>query len=282
MVFKLACGAHHGHIPTMLKTWGSKDFKECTRSTKDIPNFDKAGWDSISGDVMIAGCIMKLTNGSTYDFCQTLVQLASKCGVLPKDIYFFEVNDNDVWATNHNSIKEFEKDVEKFKEEGRVHELILSFHRDVKPFSGENKMGKCLRQAFIAVFGEDGETANLPIFEQKIRVTEDYTLFHVEPHMECKEDMPSKEEPHMECKEDMPSKEELGDAKVSPEAEKVSPEVSSEYVLVEANGQLVEVRDTEMQDQEVPDNLKRCLSDASNVQEEKRPRSGTPLPGKEN
>ena len=85
----------------------------------------------------------------------------------------------------------------------------------------------------------------------------------------------------------MPSKEELGDAKVSPEAEKVSPEVSSEYVLVEANGQLVEVRDTEMQDQEVadsgvPDSLKRCLSDASNVQEEKRPRSGTPLPGKEN
>lgn len=273
MVFKLACGAHHGHIPTMLKTWGSKDFKECTRSTKDIPNFDKSGWDSISGDVMIAGCIMKLTNGSTYDFCQTLVQLASKCGVLPKDIYFFEVNDNDVWATNHNSIKEFEKDVEKFKEEGRVHELILSFHKDLKPFSGENKMGKCLRQAFIAVFGEDGETANLPIFEQKMRMMEDYTLFHVEPRWECKEDMPSKEE--------------LGDAKVSPEAEKVLPEVSSGYVLVEANGQLVEVRDTEMQDQEVadsgvPDNLKRCLSDASNVQEEKRARSGTPLPGKEN
>jgi len=189
MFFKFACGAYHCHEPTMEKTWKSKDFKECTRSTRDLPNFDKEGWDKISPHIMVAGCIMKLTNGSTYDFGKHLVDLCKACSVQPSDVYFFEVNDNEVWATQHNSIKEFSQLVDLHISENREHEFILG-----QPFKGANKMGKCLQEAFTTVYGKNGEFAYLPVWEQKMRLSDTYEVFRVEPSLECKEEMPSDEE----------------------------------------------------------------------------------------
>lgn len=234
MFFKIACGAFHCHFPTVKKTWSSKDFKECTKSTREIPDFKKAEWDSLSPHVMVAGCIMKLTNGTTYDFCQHLVQQARKCGVKPCDIFFFEVNDNDIWATNHNSIKEFSQAFHSMAEDGREWELARSFSdSSIQPFSGGNMMGKCLQKAFTIVFGEDGEFSELPLWDQKVRVMEQCTVFHAEhswgPSLECAEDMPTMEVPD-------------------------TAEVS----------------------------LKRCLSDVTNLPEEKRARSDEPGDGKEN
>lgn len=195
MFFKFACSALHKDEEHMLKTWASKDFKECTRSSRDIKNFDKETWDRISGDVMTAGCIRKLLGLCTYDYCKFLIALAAKAGIAASDIYFFEINDNDIWATNQNSVREFAAVVDQLAENGLEYELYNCFRPDLfaapHPFPGLNKMGVCLSAALVGVFGEDGKHVARNADEQLELLSDKMSVFQLEPSVECTETMPS-------------------------------------------------------------------------------------------
>lgn len=176
MYFKLAFGAFHCNMETMKKTWASRDFKECFRSTREMPNYQEE-WDNVSPKIMTSACILKILHASTFDYCKFLLKHAKECDVKASDIYFFEINDNMVWATNHNSVKSFEECVDKCEEAGNLHEMLNCFtHEGESPFTGQNKMGVALREAFIRVFGEDGDDTT-PAEDHLIRLSPFYNIF---------------------------------------------------------------------------------------------------------